>query len=168
MLPKVLKNFTCFVDGVGYAGRVDEITLPKITVKTEEHRAGGMDAPVQIDMGMEKLEASLTFAEYTPALFAMLGLVEGNKTNIVLRGAVQGDDTNVEAVVITLQGGFKETDMGSWKTGSKGTLKAQVAARYYKLEINGVELIEIDIENMIRTINGKDQMAAQRKALAVK
>jgi P2 family phage contractile tail tube protein len=165
MLPKVLKNFTCFVDGIGYAGRVDEITLPKITFKTEEHRAGGMDAPMQIDMGMEKLEASLTFAEYSPELFAMLGLMEGNKTNIVLRGAVQGDDTAVVPVVITLQGGFKETDMGSWKTGSKGTLKAQIAARYYKLEIGGVEIIEIDVENMVRVISGVDQTAAQRAAL---
>jgi P2 family phage contractile tail tube protein len=124
-----------------------------------------MDAPMQIDMGMEKLEASLTFAEYSPELFSMLGLMEGNKTNIVLRGAVQGDDTAVIPVVITLQGGFKETDMGSWKTGSKGTLKAQIAARYYKLEIGGVEIIEIDVENMIRVISGVDQTAAQRAAL---
>jgi len=49
MLPKILKNFNVFVDGRGYAGKIDEITLPKLTIKTEEYRAGGM--------GMEKLEA---------------------------------------------------------------------------------------------------------------
>ena len=42
MLPKILKNFSAFVDGRGYAGRVDEITLPKLTIKMEEYRAGGM------------------------------------------------------------------------------------------------------------------------------
>ena len=36
MLPRILKNFNLFVDGRGYAGRVDEITLPKLTIKTEE------------------------------------------------------------------------------------------------------------------------------------
>ncbi|WP_410541965.1 phage major tail tube protein [Wolbachia endosymbiont (group A) of Portevinia maculata] len=64
MLPKILKNFNVFVDGRGYAGKIDEITLPKLTIKTEEYRAGGMDIPINIDMGMEKLEADFTFAEY--------------------------------------------------------------------------------------------------------
>ena len=35
MLPKILKNFNVFVDGRGYAGRVEEITLPKLTIKTK-------------------------------------------------------------------------------------------------------------------------------------
>ena len=48
-LPRVLKNMNLFVDGRGYAGRIDEIQLPKLTLKTEEHRAGGMDLPVEID-----------------------------------------------------------------------------------------------------------------------
>ena len=30
-LPHVLKNMNLFVDGRGYAGRVDEIKLPKLT-----------------------------------------------------------------------------------------------------------------------------------------
>ena len=62
-LPRVLKNMNLFVDGRGYAGRIDEIQLPKLTLKTEEHRAGGMDLPVEIDLGMEKLEAELTIAD---------------------------------------------------------------------------------------------------------
>ena len=35
-LPRVLKNMNLFVDGRGYAGRIDEIQLPKLTLKTEE------------------------------------------------------------------------------------------------------------------------------------
>lgn len=58
-LPHVLKNMNLFVDGRGYAGRVDEIKLPKLTLKTEEHRAGGMDIPVELELGMDKLEAEL-------------------------------------------------------------------------------------------------------------
>ncbi|BET34742.1 hypothetical protein wCIFem_11920 [Wolbachia pipientis] len=50
MLPKILKNFNVFVDGRGYAGKIDEITLPKLTIKTEEYRAGGMDITVNIDI----------------------------------------------------------------------------------------------------------------------
>ncbi|GHT98386.1 hypothetical protein FACS1894126_3800 [Alphaproteobacteria bacterium] len=60
MLPKILKNFNVFVDGRGYAGRVEEVSLPKLSLKTDEFLAGGMDAPIEIDLGMEKLEADLT------------------------------------------------------------------------------------------------------------
>jgi P2 family phage contractile tail tube protein len=40
-MTKILKNFNLFVDGRGYAGRAEEVTPPKLTIKTEELRAGG-------------------------------------------------------------------------------------------------------------------------------
>ena len=166
MLPKKLKNFTAFVDGRGYAGRVSEIELPKLTLKTEEFRAGGMDAPVEIDMGMEKMEASITFAEYDKEIFNQFGLADGNSVGLTLRGALE-NDKETEQVIINLRGGYKELDSGTWKTGDDSTLKVSVACRYYKLSIDGKELIEIDVENMIRKINGADQLEEQRKALGL-
>ena len=90
-LPRVLKNLNLFVDGRGYAGRVDEITLPKLTVKTEEHRAGGMDAPVRLDMGMEALEATLMLAELDEAVFATFGLLSGQDESAIEVVAIQRD-----------------------------------------------------------------------------
>ena len=58
MIPQTLTNMNLFVDGRSLAGRVNELTLPKLRRKTEENRAGGMDAPVKQAMGMEALEAS--------------------------------------------------------------------------------------------------------------
>ncbi|WP_341807904.1 phage major tail tube protein [Wolbachia endosymbiont (group E) of Neria commutata] len=168
MLPKILKNFNVFVDGRGYAGRIDEITLPKLTIKTEEYRAGGMDIPISIDMGMEKLEAEFTFSEYDTELFRLFGLIDGNSVSLTLRGGMQGSGNNdIEAVVINLRGIFREFDFGSWKPAEKTTLKCTVAAHYYKLTISGNELIEIDAENMIRRINGVDQMALLQTVLGI-
>lgn len=70
--PRILKNLNLFVDGRGHAGHVDEVTLPKLTIKTEEHRAGGMDLPVELDMGMEKLEASIVLSDTNPDIFRLL------------------------------------------------------------------------------------------------
>ena len=64
MLPQVIKAMNLFADGKGYAAVVEEITPPKISMKTEEFRAGGMDAPIELDTGMEKLECSFTLAKY--------------------------------------------------------------------------------------------------------
>ena len=74
---------------------------------------------------------------------------------------------DAEAVVVNLRGSFKELDAGTWKAGDKATLKCMIAARYYKLTVNGDELIEIDAENMVRIINGTDQLASIRTAIGI-
>lgn len=163
-LPSVLKNFNLFVDGKGYAGRVEEVELPKLTIKTEEFRAGGMDAAIEIDMGMEKLEASFTLAEYDPALFAMWGLVPGSWVNLTLRGGMDKDGV-VTPVVVNLTGRWKEIDMGSWKAGEMAKLKISVSGRYYQLLIGATTAVHIDLENMIRVVDGVDQLATMRAAI---
>lgn len=166
-LPKVLKNMNLFVDGRGYAGRVDEIQLPKLTLKTEEHRAGGMDVPVEIDLGMEKLEAELTISDYAPEVFKLFGLLDGASTQITVRGAIQAQGEKAKPVTINLRGGWKAIEPSSWKPGDKSTLKVSVAANYYKLAIDGQELVEIDAVNLMRKVGGVDQMAAIRAAIGV-
>nr|WP_237342975.1 phage major tail tube protein [Wolbachia endosymbiont of Folsomia candida] len=56
---------------------------------------------------------------------------------------------------------------GSWNPAEKATLKCSLAAHYYKLTIGDKELIEIDAENMIRKINGVDQMALLQTVLGI-
>tara|TARA_B100001564_G_scaffold285965_1_gene248976 strand:- start:399 stop:899 length:501 start_codon:yes stop_codon:yes gene_type:complete len=166
MIPKILKNFSAFVDNKGFAGKVDEIVLPKLTIKTEEHRAGGMDLPIEVDLGMEKLECELTFAEYDPSLFKLFGLIDGQAIKMTLRGAIQADG-EAEPVVINLEGSFRELDAGTWKAGDKATLKCMVAVRNYKLSINSEELIEINAESMVRVINGVDHLKSVRDAIGI-
>ncbi len=87
MIDNQLKNCTMAIDGRGYAGRVKTVTLPKLTVKTEEFRGGGMDAPIEIDMGMEKLEFSATLSSVDPDLLGSWGLAHGRSPSITVRGA---------------------------------------------------------------------------------
>ena len=166
MIPKILKNFNLFVDGRGYVGRVEEVNPPKLTIKTEEFRGGGMDAPATIDMGMEKLEASFTLAEYDKEVLKQFGLISGNAVQVTLRGAMQDDDSTT-SIIIRLRGMYTEMDMGKFGAGEKGTLACTLAARYYALEMGGESLIEVDIDNMTRIIAGEDKMAAVRDALGL-
>jgi P2 family phage contractile tail tube protein len=168
MLPKILKNFAVFVDGRGYAGKVEEITLPKLTIKTEEYRAGGMDVPIAIDMGMEKLETDMTFSDYDSEIFKLFGIISGNLVALTLRGALQEPDkTDAIPVVLHLRGTIRELDFGTWKAAEKATLKMAMDLRAYKLTYNNADVIEIDAENMIRKINGADQLASFRTALGL-
>jgi P2 family phage contractile tail tube protein len=167
MLNDILKNMNLFVDGMGYAGNVEELTPPKLTMKTEEFRNGGMDAPVEIEMGMDKLEASFSLTKYDADVLKLFGLAPGNTKQLTFRGSIASEDGAEKPVIIQMQGMLKEVDMGSWKPGDKATLKIAVAVRYYKHTIDGLVVHEIDVPNMIRTVNGNDQLAVTRKNLGM-
>ena len=165
-MSKILKNFNLFVDGRGYAGRAEEVTPPKLTIKTEEIRNGGMDAPISVDLGMEKLECQFILIEYDPERLKQFGLVSGYSVQLTLRGALV-DETSTTPMVIGLRGMFTEVDMGKFKAGDKSTLQCTVACRYYSLDIGGNKIIEIDVDNMTRVIDGTDQLAAIREAIGL-
>ena len=167
MLDDILKNMALFVDGRGFAGNVEELTLPKLTLKTEEFRNGGMDAPIDIEMGMEKLESGFTLTRFDKNVLKLFGLAPGQLTPLTIRGAVISDNGTQTPVVINLQGVVREMDLGNWKPGEKATLKMMLALRYYKLTHGGELIHEIDIPNMVRTIGGIDQLAAVRSALGI-
>ena len=89
-IPRVLKNFSLFIDGRGMAGLIQTMTLPTLTTKMEEFRGGGMDAPIELDMGMEKLEGTFELAEYNPDVIALFGLASAD-TQLTARGAIRSD-----------------------------------------------------------------------------
>ena len=53
------------------------------------------------------------------------------------------------------------------KAGDKPTLKITMGLVYYKLQHGDKTVQEIDVENMIQTINGTDALAGIRGALAI-
>jgi len=165
-LAKKLKAFTLFVDGEGYAGRVDELTPPKLTIKAEEYRAGDMDAPLDIDMGQEKLSLEASVGEYDAVLWRQWGLSEGRDVAVTLRGS-QGHGVNEEPVLLACRGMVTEIDPGGWKPGDANTCKLTMTLAYYRAEINGAEVVEIDVLNGVRKVGGVDQLAQRRRNLGL-
>lgn len=163
--PKILKKSQLFVDGKGYLGIADEVTLPKITVKTREVTSG-FQAPVELDVGqLEKLEGSMTLLEYNSDAMKLLGGWDDKTVGVTIRGAIQAQGNAPQPVVVSLQGFFKEVDMGNWKDGEEAKLTLQYAVQKYKLEINGEVIYDIDLYNDKRIVNGRDQMALLRAAI---
>lgn len=167
MIPETLANLNLFVDGQSFQGDVPSLTLPKLTLKTEEHRAGGMDMPIELDMGMEKMESNFTTTGVRKESLKFFGLADGNAFNGTFRGSYKIQKGQTKAVVVTLRGTLKEIDMGDWKAGDKAELKHAIAVTYYKLEVGGEMIYEIDPTGMKRVINGVDQLADQRRDLGL-
>ena len=113
----ILRNINLFVDGRGYAGRVAEVELPELSVMTEEYRAGGMDAPIEIDLGLEKLECSWSMSSIDDALLKRWGLAPGSSTPVTFRAALESEDGTVTAVEVRCRGQVKTVEPGTWKPG---------------------------------------------------
>jgi P2 family phage contractile tail tube protein len=159
----ILKNFNLFIDSIGYAGNIDELQLPNLTLKVEEYRAGGMDAPVEIDQGLEKMEVSGTLSKVDDLILASFG----QTLNLTARGALQSLGGAVTPVEVRMTGLVKTLENSAWQPGAKATVKFTATLSYYQYKQGGATIHEIDVLNFKRTINGDDQLADQRRALGL-
>ena len=163
----IRKNFNLFVDGRGYAGQVEEFNAPKLTLQTEDFRAGGMDLPVKVTMGMEAMDCDFSLKAYDRDVLALFGVVEGAQVPLVIREALESFDGTVTQVIRTMRGKITELDEGTSKPGEIPLLKCTLNLTYYKMQHGDRVIHEIDAENMVRTINGADALAAIRGALGI-
>jgi len=166
-LNEVLRNMNLIVDGTGYAGTVNEVTPPKLTIKTEEVRFGGMDAPVEMDMGMEKLTMEYSLASYDADVYKRFGLKMGANVQHTLKGAMEDRNGTVSSHVIHAQGKIVEIDEGNWKAGQQVEVKIKISLVYYKRERDAEVLCEIDVENNKRIIGGVNQLEAINNAIGI-
>ena len=167
MIPQVLFDTNLFMGGVSFAGDVPSVTLPKLTVKTDSFRGGGMGGEIEMDMGLEKLEASFVTTGVRRESLKYFGLADQTRCNPVFRGAFKGLGGKVTPVIATMRGMLKEVDMGDWKAGDAAEIKHAIAVTYYKLEIDGRLMYEIDMVAGIQVIDGKDQLLEVRNALGL-
>lgn len=163
----ILKNFNLFIETVGYAGNIEELQLPALKIKKEDHRVGGLDTAVPIDMGMEPLEASFTLTSADPVALSSIGTAV-KPISITARGALQNADRGVTEVVVKMTGMVTAYEPGAWKAGEKVTTKFTMSLTYYHYIQGGVPYHLIDVKNMVRIIaGGLDQLADIRKAIGV-
>lgn len=163
----VLKNFNLFVDGRGYAGQVDEVSLPDLAIQSEDYRAGGMDAPVSLDMGQEAMEASFVLTQYSADVLALWGVAQGQSVPLTVRGALESYDGTVKPMIANMRGRIVTMARGTWTAGQKATLTVTMRLDYYKETVNDVVLHEVDVVNMVRVVGGVDRLAQQRAALGL-
>jgi P2 family phage contractile tail tube protein len=163
----VRKNMNLFVDGRGYAGQIEELTPPVLASKMEEFRGGGMDAPVELKMGTEKLESSFSLIAYDKDVLALFGVANGALVPFTIREALESFDGTVTTVVHSMRGRIRKIDPGTSKSGDKASLMVEMALTYYKLQHGETVVQEIDVENMIHKVNGVDVLAAQRAAIGI-
>lgn len=166
-LARKLKNFNLLLDGTSYAGVASEVVLPKLTRNTSEFRAGGMNGPIESDMGMQAMQLDFTVG-MDVGVFRQFGITKADGVLMRFVGAYQREDSDeVTAVEIVARGRYKEIDAGTAKAGEDAPLKVSAALSYYKLTVDNQVEVEIDLLNFVENIGGVDRLAEQRAALGL-
>ena len=166
MLPSKLKNFNLYSGTQSYLGVAKSITLPKLAFAGEEYRGAGMLAPIDTDMGLEKLEMESTYGGLVLGLLRQFGIT--NVAGAVLRfvGAYQSDDGSAAvAAELVVRGRHKEIDPGDAEAGKDTEWKVSSTLAYLRWTVNGVTEVEIDILNNVYLVGGVDRMAEIRAIL---
>jgi P2 family phage contractile tail tube protein len=144
-MPSTLKAFYFFNDGNSWLGQVDEIELPKIKKKIEDHQGAGMQAPAPMGLGYEALEMTATMGGLVAAAITQSVLMGTSAVNGRFSGAYQRDDTcAVIPVDIYVRGNCSEVDFGTAKQGDKNKVKLAFKLSYIRVVMDGAVLAEID------------------------
>ncbi len=123
---------------------------------------------IDIELGIEKLELEMTFGGLMRSILKQFGLVKVDGVLMRFNGSYQRDDTGeIDAVEITMRGKHIELEPGDAEPGKDTEFKTKSTLTYYKLNINGQDVVEIDVVNMIYKIDGVDRLAEHRKNIGL-
>ncbi|WP_151799229.1 phage major tail tube protein [Acinetobacter calcoaceticus] len=169
-LPRKLKNMNFFNEGNSYLGEIKTVVLPKLARKTEDYRGGGMNGTVKTDLGLsdDGLVLESTFGGLELLTLRQFGMEKIDGVYMRYAGAYQRDDTGeVDAVEVVVKGRHEEIDGGDSEPGEDTEHKVVTNCVYYKMTVNGVVEIEIDILGMKEIIGGVDRLEKQRNAIGI-
>ncbi len=168
IIPRTLKNFNVFIEGISYAGRVSKGKLPSVSTKTEDHMGGGMEFNRKLDQGLEDLECSFTLTEHNEEIQGLVARRLGSNTLIMFRGALSDDESiNATHVIANIRGSISKNETGDYEATAKVEIDFTVNCKFFSYFIGGKEIYYIDNDNYVRRVFGIDQLAAQRAALGL-
>lgn len=165
-----LTNANVYFDGASYLGKVEEVTLPDISIKQAEHKALGMHAMIELPTGMDKMELKMKWSSITPQV--MRKVANGYKSyTFQVRSSLDSYDANgrvaQESYVVYFRGTPKNIPNGSFKQHDNVEAETNFTVSYIKLEIGGSTIYEVDALANIYRVDGVDLLATFRANLGV-
>jgi P2 family phage contractile tail tube protein len=165
-----LTNANIYADGNSFLGRAEEINLPLVKFKNGEHKALGMIGAIEYFSGIEKLEGKIKWNCYYPEVMRKTANpFEAIKLQV--RASLEtyegGSRVSQVPVVCYITAQSKDFPLGNFKQHDNVELENNYGATYCKMEVDGEEIIEIDVEANIFKVGGEDLLAQYRANLGI-
>jgi hypothetical protein len=161
----IMRNATIWVNRTSQIGQASEIGFPSLKRKMENVFNGGMEVEIQVAMGYDAPELGFKMTSFDPAVLTLFGLAIGVETEYMATGALVDDDGTTHSGVCYYRGIISEMTPDAHKRGNIAEVDYKMAFRYYKLEIDGLPIYEIDPFEI--KIGGQSQTQNIRRAMLV-
>lgn len=160
-----LTNANVYVDGASQLGKAEEVNLPDITFMMSEHKSLGQIGKVELFSGIDKLEVTIKWnAFYADILKKFANPRKMMKLQV--RASLETYDSSglvgeVSCVAyLTVQP--KNFPAGNYKQHDNVEATSKLTCTAYKLEIDGVEVIDYDALANVYSVDGVDVFATYR------
>jgi P2 family phage contractile tail tube protein len=161
-------NARVYIDGVDFIAKAEEVDLPKVKFKFADTKALGIYAESELPTGLDKMEARIKFNSVYPD-FVALAADPFTVRTIIVRAPyqvwTQQGVSKTASLKAELRGFFKEFDTAKMKRADSAEAEATLSVIYYKLEVDGQEVVEVDTFNNIYKVKGKDILQDYRSAI---
>jgi P2 family phage contractile tail tube protein len=157
-----ITNANVYLNGVGLLGQVEEINLPEIKFMAAEHKALGMIGKVELTSGIDKMEYKIKWNSFYPDVLKTMG--NPYKTvSMQVRGSLEGweagNRSSEKQITAYLTAQVANFPGAAFKQHDNVEMESQMKCSYYKLEIEDIEIIEIDVMANIHRVDGQDLLA---------
>lgn len=159
-----------YVNNGSKHGQASEITCPDISATMADYKALGMVGTAEFFNGIEKMEMTVKWtwpdndarkacANFLKPVDLMVRSSKAEYDNGGIKGEVP--------VVIYLKGYPKKHAGGGYKPKEDTEVETVFSVLYYKEEIDGEAIIEVDVLNNIYKVDGEDLLAERRQNLGI-
>lgn len=165
-----VQDANVYINGTSTHGQASEVSLPEIQFSSTEFKSLGSLGVQKFFNGLDALEATIKW-NY-PDNDVQLACANPRKTvELQVRSSktvyANGNVEEEQPVVIHLKGTPANHGLGSFKAKEDTDLSTKFNISYIKQEINGREIVEIDLNNNIFRVDGVDQLEKYRQNLGL-
>lgn len=159
-----------YVNNSSKHGQASEITCPDISAIMTDYKALGMIGSAEFFNGFDKMEASIKWTY--PDNDAKKACANFTKpVNLMVRSSKAeydgGGISSEVPIVIYLSGYPKKHPGGSYKPKEDTEVESSFSVLYYKEEVDGDAIVELDVLNNIYKVGGEDLLAERRQNLGI-
>lgn len=160
-----ITNANIYLDGGSLLGKAEEIKLPDITTKMAEHKALGMVGTIELPSGIDKMEGEVKWASfYQDVMSKVANPFKFVSMQVRCNVETYGSQGRVEEkkLVTFLTVAFKKNPAGTFKQHENAEFPTGFSCYYIKQQIDGQDVLELDVLANIFKVNGEDVLANYR------
>ena len=167
---QTLYNANAYVDGDNFAGIVEELTTPDFKPKMTDHKPLSGIGGIKIPTGLDEMTFKMKLNSIEPVLLAKSAdFYTAQDIMIRANSDIWENDSRSESVPVTffIRGRSTGVPAIGLKHQDNPDIELNYTVHYYKVEIDGVVLFEVDYYAQVYIVNGSDLMAAYRANLGI-